>query len=120
MHAKDVRAHRIAGAGLTLVLALVVGSVAAAAAAKPRPPAPGGDRTPPTAPTNLQATNIGQTSVTLTWNPSTDNSGSVTYSVVKDGQAFTVPQANGTTYTIDWLSPGRTYSFYVVATDKSL
>jgi hypothetical protein len=120
MHAKDVLVRRAGGAGLALVLTVVVGSVAAAAAAKPRPPAPAGDRTPPTTPTNLQATNIGQTRVTLTWNPSTDNSGSVTYSVVKDGQAFTVPQANGTTYTVDWLSPGRTYSFYVVATDKSL
>jgi hypothetical protein len=99
---------------------LIVGSVATAASAKKPPPPPTGDKTAPTTPTNLQATNIGQESVTLTWNPSTDNSGSVTYSVVKDGQAFTVPQASGTTYTIDWLSPGRTYSFYVVATDKSL
>jgi hypothetical protein len=39
--------------------------------------------------------------------------------VYKDGQAFTVPQGQ-TTYTIDWLSPGRTYSFYVTASDKAL
>jgi chitinase len=120
MTARSDVVRRAAGAGLALVLALIVGSVATAASAKKPPPPPTGDKTAPTTPTNLQATNIGQESVTLTWNPSTDNSGSVTYSVVKDGQAFTVPQASGTTYTIDWLSPGRTYSFYVVATDKSL
>jgi fibronectin type 3 domain-containing protein len=62
---------------------------------------------------------VTQTSVTLTWNPSTDNSGSFSYSVYKDGQSFTVPQTQ-TSYTIDWLSPGYTYSFYVTATDRSL
>jgi len=98
-----------AGGALALVLALVVvGSVAAAK-----------DRTPPATPTNLQPTNLTQTSVTLAWSPSTDKSGTVTYSVYKDGQPFTVPQGQ-TTYTIDWLSPGRTYSFYVTATDPSL
>jgi chitodextrinase len=101
--------RRAAGASLVLVVAfVVVGSVAAAR-----------DRTPPTTPTNLRYTNLTQTSVTLAWNPSTDKSGTVTYSVYKDGQSFTVPQGQ-TTYTIDWLSPGRTYSFYVTATDSSL
>jgi chitodextrinase len=101
--------RRAAGAALAVVLALVVvGSVAAAR-----------DRTPPTTPTNLRATNLTQTSVTLAWNPSTDKSGTVTYTVYKDGQPFTVPQGQ-TTYTIDWLSPGRTYSFYVTASDPSL
>jgi fibronectin type 3 domain-containing protein len=109
MTANKAGARRAVGATLAFVLALVVvGSVAAAR-----------DRTPPTTPTNLQATNLGQTSVTLAWNPSTDKSGAVTYSVYKDGQPFTVPQGQ-TTYTIDWLSPGRTYSFYVTATDRSL
>jgi fibronectin type 3 domain-containing protein len=77
------------------------------------------DRTPPTTPTNLRVTSLSQKSVTLAWDPSTDNSGSVSYSVSKDGQGFTVPQGR-TTYTIDWLSPDRTYSFYVTASDKSL
>jgi chitodextrinase len=101
--------RRAAGAALVLVLALAaVGPVAAAR-----------DRTPPTTPTNLRATNLSHKSVTLAWDPSTDNSGSVTYTVYKDGQPFTVPQGR-TTYTIDWLSPGMTYSFYVRAGDKSL
>jgi hypothetical protein len=63
--------RRAAAAVFALVLALVVvGSVTAAR-----------DRTPPTTPTNLQYPNLTQTSVTLAWNPSTDKSGTVTYSV---------------------------------------
>jgi chitodextrinase len=92
----------------------VVGPVAAGK----KPPPTTGDKTAPTTPTNLQATDLGQEHVTLAWDASTDNSGSVTYVVYKDGQGFTVPQGQ-TSYTIDWLSPGRTYSFYVSAYDKS-
>jgi hypothetical protein len=109
MTATGAVVRRAVGAALALVLALVVvGSVAAAR-----------DRTPPTTPKNLRVTNLTQTSVTLAWNPSTDNSGSFSYSVYKDGQAFTVPQTQ-TSYTIDWLSPDHTYSFYVRATDRAL
>jgi chitodextrinase len=120
MAGRKIEARRAAGAAFALALALVVvGSVAAATAKDRKPPPTSGDRTPPTAPTNLRVTNLTQKSVTLAWNPSMDNSGSVTYSVYKDGQPFTVPEGQ-TTYTIDWLSPGLSYSFYVRATDKSL
>jgi Fibronectin type III domain len=116
MTGKNAAARRAAGAALVVVLALaVVGPVAAGK----KPPPPTGDKTPPTTPTDLQAENVTHTSVTLTWNPSTDNSGSVTYTVYKDGQPFTVPQGQ-TSYTIDWLSPGRTYNFWVRAHDKAL
>ena len=95
----------------SLVFALLAfGSVPSAAAR---------NRTPPTTPTNLRVTSLSQTSVTLAWDPSTDRPGTITYSVYKDGQPFTVPQGQ-TTYTIDWLSPGRTYSFYVTASDSAL
>src|SRR5215204_784705 len=119
MSAKRAVVRRTAGAALALVLTLVVvGSVAAA-----KPPkgggGGGGDQTAPTAPTNLRVTSLSEKSVTLAWDPSTDNSGSFSYSVNKDGQGFTVPQTQ-TTYTIDWLSPGQTYTFYVTAVDKSL
>src|SRR5829696_9767562 len=83
MTAKKAVVRRAAGAVFALVLALVV--VGSAAAAR-------GDRTPPTTPTNLRVTSLGQTSVTLAWDPATDNSGSFSYSVVKDGQGFAVPQ----------------------------
>jgi chitodextrinase len=115
MAANQVAVRHAVGAAAALVLALgLVGSVAAG---KPKPSP--GDKTAPTAPTNLRVTSLGQTSVTLAWDPSTDNSGSVTYVVNKDGQGFTVPQGQ-TTLTIDWLSPGRTYAFYVTAVDPSL
>ena len=116
MTAKKAVVRRVAGASLALVLAL---AVAGPVAAGKKPPPTTGDKTPPTTPTNLRVTNLTHKTVTLAWDPSTDNSGSFTYSVVKDGQGFTVPQGQ-TTYTIDWLSPGQTYSFYVVARDNSL
>jgi chitodextrinase len=117
MTAKRALVRRAAGAALVLVISLVV---VGSGAAKPRPGGGGGgDRTAPTAPTNLRVTSLGQTRVTLAWDPSTDNSGSVTYVVNKDGQGFTVPQGQ-TTYTIDWLSPGLTYNFNVTAVDPSL
>jgi hypothetical protein len=110
MTAKHAAVRRAAGAALALVLALVVvGPVAAAR----------GDRTPPTTPTNLRVTSLSHKSVTLAWDPSTDKSGSFSYRVNKDGQSFTVPQTQ-TTYTIDWLSPGQTYTFYVTAVDPAL
>jgi hypothetical protein len=51
------------------VLALVV----TAGAAGKRPPSPG-DREAPTTPTNLRVAASSDTSVTLAWNASTDNS----------------------------------------------
>jgi chitodextrinase len=108
--------RRATGAALVLVLALAVtGPVVAGK----KPPPTTGDKTAPTAPTNLRVTSLSQTSVTLAWDPSTDNSGSFNYSVNKDGQGFTVPGTQ-TTYTIGWLSPNQTYSFYVTAVDRSL
>jgi fibronectin type 3 domain-containing protein len=116
MAGKKVVLRRGVGAAVVLVFALaVVGPVAAGK----KPPPPTGDKTAPTTPTNLRVTSLGQTSVTLAWDPSTDNSGSFSYSVNKDGQGFTVPQTR-TSYTIDWLSAGRTYTFYVTALDSSL
>ena len=116
MRGKKVVVRRAPGAALILVLGLIV--VGPVAAGK-KPPAPSGDKTPPTTPTNLRVTSLGQTSVTLAWDPSTDNSGSFSYSVNKDGQGFTVPQTQ-TSFTIDWLSAGRTYTFYVTVVDSNL
>jgi fibronectin type 3 domain-containing protein len=111
MTVKKAVVRRAAGAALALVLALVVvGSVAAATQ---------GDRTPPTTPTNLRVTSVSHKSVTLAWDPSTDKSGSFSYSVNMNGLSFTVPQTQ-TTYTITSLSAGQTYSFYVTAVDKAL
>ena len=111
MTAKQAVVRRATGAAFALVLALVV--VGSVAAANPR-----GDRTPPTTPTNLRVTSLGQTNVTLAWDPSTDKS-SFSYSVNMNGLSFTVSQSQ-TTYTLTSLSPGRTYTFSVTAVDSSL
>jgi len=76
------------------------------------------DRSAPTAPTNLHTTAITQTTVTLAWNPSTDNSGSVTYRVQMVSPSFAM-ETSQTSITWTSLSPGTTYSFYVYAFDKS-
>ena len=76
------------------------------------------DRTPPTQPTNLNTTAITATSVTLAWNPSTDNSGNFTYRVhmVSPSRDMSTSQ---TSFTWGSLSPNSTYSFYIYAIDKA-
>jgi chitodextrinase len=79
------------------------------------------DRTPPTTPTNLRITASTDTTVTLAWNPSTDNSGSFSYRVTENGSnawTFAVPQTQ-TTYTATRLWPERTYTYVVYAVDAA-
>jgi chitodextrinase len=76
------------------------------------------DRTPPTAPTNLAATAITETSITLTWGPSTDNSGSFSYVICCAGTTVTVGQSV-TTHTIEGLKSGQTYTLRVYAKDAA-
>src|SRR5688572_2797983 len=84
----------------------------------PAPALAARDRTPPTQPTNLHTTAITATSLILAWNPSTDNSGNVTYRVhmVSPSREMSTSQ---TSFTWTSLSPGVTYSFYVYAVDKA-
>ncbi|MNN09331.1 Chitinase A1 precursor [compost metagenome] len=73
------------------------------------------DTIAPTAPTSVTASSKTSSSVTLTWQPSTDNVGVVGYNVYRNGaQAASV---SGTTATIGGLAPATTYSFTVVARD---
>jgi chitodextrinase len=76
------------------------------------------DRSAPTTPTNLHATAIGTTSVTLAWNPSTDNSGSVRYRIQMVSTSLAM-ETSQTSLTWTSLSTNRTYSFYVFAFDRS-
>jgi chitodextrinase len=95
---------------ILLVLALVL-SVSPAAAAR--------DRTRPTRPTNLQVTGKTSSSVSLAWNPSTDNSGVFSYVIhVSNGQNVPVGQ-NATSFTVTGLTARYTYSFYIYAVDGS-
>jgi chitinase len=64
--AQTIRSFRLFALVMTL-------PAAATARGAPR------DRIPPTTPTNLRVTAVSPTSVSLAWNPSTDNSGSFFY-----------------------------------------
>ena len=75
------------------------------------------DRSKPTTPEALRVTAITSTSVSLAWGPSTDDSGSLTYTVRESGGATrSVPQTQSA-YTWTGLTPNRTYRFTVSAVD---
>jgi fibronectin type III domain protein len=100
--------------GLLLLAAVVLASTAGAARG-------GRDRTPPTTPTNLRITASTDTTVTLAWNPSTDNSGSFSYRVRErafNDLTYSVPQTR-TTFTATRLWPGQTYTYTVWAVDAA-
>ncbi|HYK20073.1 MAG TPA: fibronectin type III domain-containing protein, partial [Pyrinomonadaceae bacterium] len=84
-----------------------------------------GDRSSPTTPTNLAITAVTQTSVSLTWSPSTDNSGKFSYKVRitnLNNSAYnslaTVSQTS-TSYTATYLATNSSYRFSVYAVDGS-
>ena len=84
-----------------------------------------GDRSAPTTPTNLMVTTIADTSISLKWQPSTDNSGSLSYRVkitCLSNSAYnalaTVSQSQ-TTYTAKFLRANSAYTFVVYAVDGS-
>jgi chitodextrinase len=108
--------HRRAASGLivaaALVLTLVVGAGVASAAPK--------NRSAPTTPTDLRVTGTTASSVSLAWNPSTDNGGVTRLRyIVVDSRGFgTLVWHPQTTVTITSLTPGSTYSFHVYAEDE--
>lgn len=78
------------------------------------------DRTPPTKPTNLRVTGMTPYSVSLAWKPSTDNSGSVTYTICcanVSSETFPGP-ASSRVYTAG-LEAGRTFTLRISARDAA-
>src|SRR5215211_1406755 len=99
-------------APLALLLILVFGASIASAA--PR------DRTPPTTPTNLRVTGMTAYSVSLAWDPSTDNSGSVIYTICcanVSSETFPGP-ASSRVYRAG-LEAGRSFTLRIVARDAA-
>ena len=97
-----------------LVSALVVFGVSGPSAAW------AADGTPPTAPTNLRVTGTTSFSVSLAWNPSTDNSGSFVYRIRHSwGYEATVPQTQTSFTWATNVEPRNTYSFFVYAVDAA-
>ncbi|MGV9309239.1 chitinase [Nonomuraea sp. NPDC003727] len=81
-------------------------------------PGGGGDTTPPTVPGNLAVGGPTSSSLTVTWSPSTDDSGTVArYEISRDGAAPT--QVTGTSHTATGLNPATTYRFKARACDPS-
>ncbi|HLX23545.1 MAG TPA: fibronectin type III domain-containing protein [Usitatibacter sp.] len=76
-----------------------------------------GDTTPPSVPTNLSATPISTSQVTLSWSASTDNVGVTGYNVYVGGTLLgTVANPSAT---VNNLSAGTTYTFNVSACDAA-
>ena len=83
------------------------------------------DKTPPTTPTNLAATSITETTVALSWNAASDNSGKFSYKLKINNlsnsaynSVATVSQGQ-TTYTAKFLATNTSYSFSISAVDDS-
>ncbi|NMH89248.1 immunoglobulin-like domain-containing protein [Flavivirga algicola] len=75
------------------------------------------DTEAPTAPTNLIASTITQTSVDLSWTASTDNIGVTGYDIYQDGSLIT--NVSSTTYQVTGLSANTAYDFTVRAKDAA-
>ena len=75
------------------------------------------DTQAPSAPSSLAASNVTQTSVTLSWNASSDNVGVTGYDVFMNDALLGT--TTGTSSNITGLSASSTYSFYVKAKDNA-
>ncbi|MFE5626520.1 glycosyl hydrolase family 18 protein [Streptomyces virginiae] len=71
--------------------------------------------TPPTAPGAPTASNVADTSLTLTWTPATDDKGVKNYDVYR-GSAR-IATVTGTSYADSGLTKGTTYTYSVTARD---
>jgi hypothetical protein len=105
---------RIIARAVAFVVLLTLVFSASIASAAPR------DRTPPTTPTNLRVTGMTAYSVSLAWNPSTDNSGSFTYTICcanVSSETFPGP-ASSRVYRAG-LEAGRSFTLRISAKDAA-
>jgi arylsulfatase A-like enzyme/chitodextrinase len=80
-------------------------------------PPPPNDTTPPSVPAGLAAVPVGPTSISLSWNASTDNVAVAGYRVFRQGNLAGSPA--GTSFTDQNLQPGTTYTYNVAAFDAA-
>ncbi|MVM35052.1 T9SS type A sorting domain-containing protein [Spirosoma sp. HMF4905] len=76
------------------------------------------DTQAPSVPTNLVASNVTATSLTLTWTASTDNVGITAYEVYQNGVLLSSNVA-GTSFNVSNLACGTTYTYTVLAKDAA-
>ena len=77
------------------------------------------DTQAPSAPTNLAAANLTQSSLTLSWSASTDNVGVTGYDVYRNGVKINGSNIAVTSFNVTGLSASTSYAFYVVAKDAA-
>jgi hypothetical protein len=77
----------------------------------------GGDTQPPTVPQNVNATANSATSVTVSWNASTDDTAVAGYDVYRDGTKIGTAGASQTSFTDTTVQPNTTYAYTVDAFD---
>jgi signal transduction histidine kinase/sugar lactone lactonase YvrE len=79
----------------------------------------GGDTQAPTVPIGLQVTGTTTTTITIAWNPSTDNIGVTGYNIYRDGGSTPIAVVGGTGFTDTGLNPQTTYTYTVTAIDAA-
>jgi PQQ-dependent dehydrogenase (s-GDH family) len=77
------------------------------------------DITPPTAPTNLNATITTQNSFRLNWDASSDNIGVTGYDIYRNGIKINGSNITNTYFDVTGLTPGSTYTMTVIAKDAA-
>lgn len=75
----------------------------------------GGDNTAPTVPTNLSATAVSSSQISLAWTVSTDAVGVTGYNIYRDGSLIGTSATNS--YSSTGLTPSTQYTFIVSAYD---
>ncbi len=79
---------------------------------------PGGDTTPPAAPTNLHTTAVLSNEIDLAWNAATDNVGVTGYKVYRNN-VVVATLGNVLTYANTGLAPATAYQYKVTALDAA-
>jgi uncharacterized repeat protein (TIGR03806 family) len=79
------------------------------------------DTTPPAAPTNVNAAALSDTSIRVTWTPSTDPSGIREYRIFRNGGATAIATvaSPGVAHTDTALTANTTYTYTVIAVDNA-
>jgi chitodextrinase len=127
-----VLASAAAGLGLAATVGLAAGPAAAAPVATPvaagsmavpgaAPVTPGpGDTTPPTAPGPIQIAEVTESTIRLTWAPSTDNVGVASYEVFQGHTDYViVSETHSNEISYSGLRRSRVYRYTVSALDAA-